>query len=141
METLRERLVAVALEWEQAFGNIPQIIGVLAELDAAQLVGLTLADYCESMKGATAVQRGFDFRYQGARYQVKANRPSGKPGSVITKAPKAANYDWDILIWIRYNRTFEIEEAWLWEVGPYRVAFDAVTRISPSHYRQGRRLR
>lgn len=141
METLRKRLVDVALEWEQAFGNAPHITAALSEFDAAQLVGFSLVDYCASMKGTTAVQRGFDFRYESARYQVKANRPSGKPGSFVTRVPKAKNYEWDFLIWILYNRTFEIQEAWLWEVEPYRVAFDAAERLSPSHYRQGKRLK
>jgi hypothetical protein len=63
VETLRKRLVDVALEWEQAFGNAPHITAALSEFGAAQLVGFSLADYCESMKGTTAVHRGFDFRY------------------------------------------------------------------------------
>jgi hypothetical protein len=141
VETLRKRLVDVALEWEQAFGNAPHITSALSEFDAAQLIGCSLAAYCESMKAATAVQRGFDFRYKDARYQVKANRPSGKRGSFVWHVPKAKNYKWDFLIWILYNRTFEVQEAWLWGVEPYRIAFDAVTLLSPSDYRRGKRLK
>jgi hypothetical protein len=48
-----------------------------------------------------AVQyRGHDFEFKGQRHQVKANRRSGKPGSVVTLVPKAKNFDWDVLIWI-----------------------------------------
>lgn len=32
------------------------------------------------MTDMTAVQRGYDFKFNGARYQVKGNRPTGKPG-------------------------------------------------------------
>lgn len=141
MEGLRKQLVEVALEWEQAFGNAPHITAALSEFDAAQLVGFSLADYCESMKSTTAVQRGFDFRFNNARYQIKANRPSGKPGSFVTLVPKAKNYEWDFLVWILYNRCYEIEEAWLWEVEPYRLAFDTVKRLSPADYRKGRKLK
>jgi hypothetical protein len=141
MEALRQNLVRAALEWESAFGNVPHITAAISELDAAQLVGSSLADYAESMKGSTAVQRGFDFRHGEARYQVKANRPSGKPGSRVTLVPKAKNFEWDYLIWILYNRKFEIEEAWLWEVDTYRSAFEPKKRLSPAHYREGKRLR
>ena len=141
MDNLRKRLVGIALEWEKAFGNATHITAALSELDAAQLVGFSLADYRDCMKGATAVRRGFDFRYNNARYQVKANRPSGKPGSFVTLVPKAKNYDWDFLIWILYSRTFAIQEAWLWEGEPYRSAFDAAKRLSPAHYRKGKSLK
>jgi hypothetical protein len=49
VETLRKRFVDVALEWEQPFGNAPHITAALSEFDAAQLVGFSLANYCESM--------------------------------------------------------------------------------------------
>ncbi|MNV84566.1 hypothetical protein D3C71_1784480 [compost metagenome] len=93
------------------------------------------------MRGATAVQKGYDFRYQGKRYQVKGNRPSGKPGSYVTWVPKAMNYDWDCLVWILYDSKYKIEEAWLWDVTDYRNEFDVIKRLSPAHYRRGQQLR
>ena len=75
------------------------------------------------------------------RYQVKANRPSGKPGSFVTWVPKAHNFEWDFLIWILYNKEYEIQEAWLWDVVAYRQAFEPIKRLSPKHYRDGKRLR
>lgn len=141
MNDLREKLVEVALAWETSFGNAPHITSALSELDAAMMVGFPIEDYARSMRGTTAVQRGHDFTFQGARYQVKANRPSGKPGSFVTLVPKAHNFEWDFLIWILYNKTYQIQEAWLWEVGPYREAFELVKRLSPSHYRTGKRLK
>ena len=140
MLKLRRQLVETALAWERAFGNAPAITAVLSEYDAATLVGLTPELYSAAMQGMTAVQRGYDFKFNGMRYQVKGNRPSGKPGSFVTWVPKATNYEWDYLVWILYNRTYEIKEAWLWEVSAYRAAFDAVKRLSPFHYRQGRML-
>ena len=141
MHDLRDRLIAVSLEWERSFGNAPAITSTLSEFDAAILLGLTPEEYEECMRGATAVQKGYDFRYQGKRYQVKGNRPSGKPGSFVTWVPKATNYDWDCLVWILYDSRYKIEEAWLWDVGDYRNEFDIIKRLSPAHYRKGRRLR
>ena len=140
MSSLRNRLVETALEWEARFGNAPQITTVISEYDAAMLIGLSEVEYSESMSGVSAVQKGFDFVHRGIRYQVKGNRPSGKPGSRVTLVPKATNYHWDILIWVHYNRLYEIQEAWKWEVSKYRNAFHEVKRLSPDHYRAGTKL-
>ena len=129
-----------ALEWERRFGNAPAITSVLSELDAAMLVGCSANEYSSTMAGMTAVQRGYDFKFEGARYQVKGNRPSGKRGSTVTWVPKATNYEWDFLVWVLYNSSYEIEEAWLWDVTTYVAAFDSIKRLSPSHHRQGTRL-
>lgn len=140
MNNLRQRLVETALAWESAFGNAPSITPSLSEFDAAQLVGCSIEKYSASMQGMTTVQKGYDFKFNGARYQVKGNRPSGKPGSFVTWVPKVKNFEWDFLVWIRYNQQYEIQEAWLWEVSEYRASFDLIKRLSPSHYLQGKRL-
>lgn len=140
MESLRERLVSVALAWEQTFGNAPQVTTVLSEYDAARLVGCSTDSYSCAMQGVTAVQKGYDFIFNGARYQVKGNRPSGKRGSTVTKVPKATNYDWDYLIWILYDSQYRIQEAWQWKVSAYKDAFDNIERLSPAHLRLGRQL-
>jgi hypothetical protein len=141
MHGLRDELVKLALTWERAFGNAPHITAALSELDAAQLVGCSIHEYAECMRGSTAVGRGHDFEFNGQRYQVKANRPSGKSGSFVTLVPKAKNFDWDVLIWILYDKAYGIQEAWSWEAGPYRQAFELLKRLSPTHYRGGTRLR
>lgn len=140
MAELRDQLVQVALSWERAFGNAPQITAAISEYDAARLIGCSTRAYSAAMEGVSAVQKGHDFMFNGVRYQVKANRPSGKPGSKVTLVAKARNYAWDRLIWILYNRLYEIQEAWEWEVTAYREAFDSVKRISPNHMRLGKRL-
>lgn len=140
MENLRQQLVDAALSWEAAFGNAPSITSVLSEYDAAVLLGCSLADYSACMRGATAVQRGHDFVYKGLRYQVKGNRPSGKRGSKVTRVPKPSNYEWDRLIWVLYNPRYEMQEAWLWEVGDYRQRFESVPRLGPGHMRRGHSL-
>jgi len=140
MEYLRDELVTVALAWEKAFGNAPLITPVLSEYDAARLVTCSAEQYSQCMQGLTAVQRGHDFIFNGAKYQVKGNRPSGKPGSFVTWVPKATNYEWDFLIWILYDRHYVIEEAWQWDVDAYRTAFDLIKRLSPAHMRNGVRL-
>jgi hypothetical protein len=141
MQHLRDKLVELALAWERAFGNAPHITAALSEFDAAGLVGCSVERYRDCMRGVTSVRRGYDFQFDGKRYQVKANRPSGKPGSFVTLVPKVKNYDWDFLIWILYNTSYEIEEAWIWEAEPYRRAFEFVKRLGPPDYRQGKRLR
>jgi hypothetical protein len=141
MRDLRDKFVHLALQWEQTFGNAPHITAALSELDAAQVVGCSISEYAECMRGVSAIRRGHDFEFKGQRYQVKANRPSGKRGSFVTLVPKARNFDWDFLIWILYNKSYEIEEAWLWEAAPYRQAFEFVKRLAPADYRRGKRLR
>ena len=137
---LRDLLVTAALQWERRFGNAPSITTVLSEYDAAMLLGMTEDDYSKTMQGATTVQKGFDFAFNGLRYQVKGNRPSGKPGSTVSWVPKATNYDWDRLVWVHYDPGYRIHEAWLWEVSAYRAAFHDIKRLCPAHHRLGQRL-
>jgi hypothetical protein len=86
--SLRDRLVAVALEWQRRYGVAPAIATPISELDAARLVGMPDENYTQFMQDKTAVAKGLDSEWSGYRYQVKANRPSGKPGSRVTLVPK-----------------------------------------------------
>ncbi len=139
-DSLRQHLIETVLAWEKAYGNAPSITSALSEYDAAQLVGCSMEEYSVAMQGMTSVQKGYDFIFNGARYQIKGNRPSGKPGSVVTWVLKATNYEWDYLVWILYNPQYEIQEAWLWAAHAYKSAFDSIKRLSPEHYRQGKKL-
>jgi hypothetical protein len=141
MEYLRKQLVDAALAWEKAFCNAPAITSALSELDAAQLLGMTHEQYCAAVRDTTAVRKGTDFQFNGIRYQIKANRPSGKRGSFVTMVPKASNYEWDRLIWVLYDSKYEVQEAWEWEARAYEDAFHNLTRLSPDHYRRGRPLK
>ena len=137
---IRQTLVETALAWQRAYGVAPAITSAVSEYDAALLVGMSETEYSAYMQDKTAVARGHDFVHQGVRYQIKAHRPSGKPGSHITNAGKARNYEWDVLIWIRYDQNYEIEEVWAWERNDYIAAFDQKARISPADMRGGRSL-
>ena len=137
---LRKKLVEVALEWQKRYGVAPAITSAVSEYDAAMLSGMSDEQYSAYMQDKTAVARGHDFIFEGVKYQIKAHRPSGKPGSRITNAGKARNYEWDALIWIRYSVNYEIEEAWLWDREAYIENFDEKTRISPDDMRKGKRL-
>lgn len=139
-EKLRNKLVEIALQWQERYGVAPSITSTISEYDAAMLVGMSENDYSAYMKDKTAVNKGSDFVFNNTRYQVKANRPSGKKGSFVTMVPKAANYEWDRLIWILYDKNYVIQEAWEWGVEEYKDAFDAIKRLSPDHYRKGRCL-
>lgn len=140
IEQLRNKLVEIALQWQERYGVAPSITSTISEYDAAMLVGMSENEYSAYMKDKTAVNKGSDFVFNNTRYQVKANRPSGKKGSFVTMVPKAANYEWDRLIWILYDKNYVIQEAWEWGVEEYKDAFDAIKRLSPDHYRKGRCL-
>lgn len=120
--------------------NSPHITLAISEYDASWLIQCPEDDYCRQMQGKTAVSRGYDFTLRGKRYQVKANRPSGKPGSFVTLVAKASNYEWDYLIWILYDNRFVVQEAWLWSVDNYRAQFHDKKRLSPADMRQGTKL-
>jgi hypothetical protein len=137
---LRDELVKIALQWQERFGVAPSITSTISEYDAAMLVGMSENEYSDYMKDKTAVNKGSDFVFKNLRYQVKANRPSGKKGSFVTIVPKTTNYEWDRLIWILYDKNYVIQEAWEWGVEEYKDAFDAIKRLSPDHYRKGRCL-
>ena len=138
--TLRNKLVETALEWQKLYGVAPHITTAISEYDAAMLVGSTEKEYSEYMQNQTAVSKGSDFVYNNLRYQIKANRPSGKPGSKVTLVPKAKNYEWDILIWLLYDKYYVLQEAWQWEVNTYIESFHEKKRLSPNDYRQGKSL-
>lgn len=140
MLSLRNKLVDIALQWQESFGVAPSITSTISEYDAALLVGMTENEYSEYMQDKTAVNKGADFVYKGIRYQVKANRPSGKKGSFVTMVPKATNYEWDKLIWILYDKNYIMQEAWEWNVQDYILSFDSIKRLSPDHYRKGKCL-
>jgi hypothetical protein len=137
---IRSRLVEVALQWQYRFGVAPQITSAISELDAALLVGMTDEEYSLDCADRTAVSEGYDFKFRGCRYQVKANRPSGRLGSPVTLVAKAHNYDWDKLIWMLYDRGYALQEAWEWNVNEYREAFDSMIRVRPNNMRKGRSL-
>jgi len=139
-DELRAALVAIALEWQQRYGVAPAVTSAISEYDAARLVGHTPESLALDCVDRTAVTRGADFRHGASRYQIKACRPSGKRGSVVTWVPKASNFDWDLLIWILYDREFQLLEAWEWSVDAYKLAFEGVERLSPSMMRKGRAL-
>lgn len=138
--SLRNKLVDTALQWQERFGVAPSITSAISEYDAALLVGMTENEYSDYMQDKTAVSKGADFIFNKTRYQVKANRPSGKKGSFVTMVPKATNYEWDKLIWILYDKNYVMQEAWGWCVKDYQTAFDGIKRLSPNHYRKGKCL-
>ena len=137
---LREKLVEIALEWQEKFGVAPNITSTISEYDAAMLVGMSEEQYSDFMQDMTAVNKGFDFIFNGIRYQIKACRPSGKPGSKVTKVPNVTNYDFDKYIWILYNKEYEIQEAWEWDVKDFKTTFKLGKRISPEEIRAGKPL-
>ena len=139
-EELRNLLVSVSLEWEKRFAVAPHITSDIAEYDAARIVGTSLEVGKGRTKSDTAVMKGYDFWKKNERFQVKSNRPSGKPGSKVTLVGKASNFNWDKLVWILYNRDYVIQEAWEFEVDYYKKLFEIKKRLSPKDMRQGNKI-
>lgn len=137
---LRDKLVEIALQWQAKYGVAPQITSAVSEYDAAKLVGMSESEYSEYMQDKTAVHKGSDFVFNNTRYQIKGNRPSGKPGSFVTKVPNTKNYEWDKLIWILYDKYYIMQEAWEWDVDNYKLTFEGKSRLSPNDYRNGKCL-
>lgn len=130
---LRRDLVNNAIDWERRFGVAPSITGSIAELDAALLVGASIDAYASGTKGISAVRKGFDFIQNGLRYQVKANRPSGRPGSRVTMTGKPKPSGWNRLIWIHYTPDYRILEAW--ECDRETWPYHGKKTIRPEHIR------
>jgi hypothetical protein len=126
---LRRRLVKTSLEWERFFGVAPSITSAISEMDAARLVGMKEYDYCEGGKSRTAITRDIDFIFKNIRYQVIANRPSGKKWSkvklVSRKTEKKRPFGWHRLIWILYDRNYVIQESREFTAREYRRRFSA----------------
>jgi len=133
---IRKQLVSIAREWQLQFGVAPAIVSALSEYDAAMLIEMPETEYSASMKNATAVRRGFDFVYEDTEYQVKANRPSGRPGSRVTKVGNPKNDNWSVLIWILYDCDYNLLEAWRWSRADFRIKYLQGQRLSPDHIRQ-----
>ncbi len=134
---LREKLVNIALQWQEKYGVAPSITSTISEYDAAMLVGCSDEDYSKYMQDKTAVSKGFDFMHNNLRFQIKANRPSGKTGSKVTLVSRATNYDWDYLVWLLYDKNYNLLEAWQWDRENYIKNFDCKKRLSPKDMRQG----
>jgi len=139
-DQLRDLLVQISLEWERRFAVAPQITASIAEYDAAKLVGTSLRIGKGRKESDTAVTKGVDFRKGSILYQVKSNRPSGKPGSEVTLVGKAKSFDWHKLVWILYDRKYNIEEAWEFNRNQYRELFRSKKRISAEDMRKGTKL-
>ena len=137
---LRDLLLQISLEWERRFAVAPRITDSIAEFDAAKLAGTSLRIGEGRREGDTAVMKGVDFRKGNILYQVKANRPSGKPGSPVTLVGKPKNYNWDKLIWILYDTRYNIQEAWEFTCNKYRGLFQSKKRLSPDDMRKGIKL-
>ncbi len=140
-DKLRDLLANVSLEWEKRFGVALRVTCDIAEYDAARLVGASLRVGSGRNSSDTAVTNGVDFRKGSERYQVKSNRPSGKPGSKVTLVWKASNYNWDKLVWILYDRFYNIEEAWQFSSGNYKKLFNTKKRLSPRDMSLGLKIK
>jgi hypothetical protein len=142
--TVRDQLGQTALEWEQHFGFFPGQAGITAaisEYDAAMMLGHDEAGYIASIEGRSSVGRGHDFLFEGKRIQVKANRPSGRPGSAVWNAgPKVKTDGWDVLIYILYDKNYSVKEAYQFSADGYERMFSDKKALLLEDMRKGIRL-
>lgn len=131
----RKQLVETALNWESTYGVMPSITSAVSEYDAARLIGVSGERITSAFQTQTAVTKGFDFIWNGVKYQIKANRPSGRKDSVVTMISKPKNYNWDSLIWILYDKNFNIMEVLLFSQKNFKDEFDTLKIIRPIHLR------
>jgi hypothetical protein len=139
VESLRDRLCEVASKWEEKYRARLSIISAIAEFDAARIIGLSEEEYVERERGGR-FSSGFIFREMRYRVMGTQRKELGeRPGStVIHKKP--TNYDWDYLIWIRYNKLFVIEEVWRWNVVAYKEYFHQRDSMTLNDMRLGENL-
>jgi hypothetical protein len=123
-QDLRKRLVEVALEWKRYLGVAPSITSPISELDAAALVGKPEDERCAEGQKRSAVTRDYDFQWEGGKYQVTANRPSGKKESFVTlvsrKSEEKRPFGRNRLIWILYDEGYNKLQAWEFSADEYR---------------------
>jgi hypothetical protein len=137
LANIRDKLVRIALEWQEKFGVAPAVTSAISEYDAAKLLGCSEVIYSAYMENATAVRKGYDFIHKDKRYQIKANRPSGRKGSKVSLVKKPTNYEWDFLIWILYDRKYVMQEAYKWGVKGFQSKYQDKIRLSPKDMRSG----
>jgi hypothetical protein len=142
--TIRDQLVQTVLQWEKKFGFFPGQAGITAavsEYDAAMMLGHNEAEYITSIKDRSSVGRGHDFVFTNKRIQVKANRPSGRPGSSVWNAgPKAKTDGWDILVYILYDKDYVVQEAYQFDCDTYKKLFSNKKSLLLEDMRKGNKL-
>jgi len=142
--TIRDQLVETILKWERTFGFFSGQSGITAavsEYDAAMLIGQTEAEYIASVRGRSSVSRGYDFVFKGQRIQVRANRPSGLPGSNVWNAGRKAGTGlWDILIYVLYDENYVIQAAYKFDHDTYHKIFSGKTSLRLEDMRRGEQL-
>lgn len=79
-------------------------------------------------EGLSRMLRKYPQKIEGLRKALKRLSPRQK---------EKANYEWDRLIWILYDKNYIMQEAWEWHVEDYKMAFENKKRLSPEDYRKG----
>jgi hypothetical protein len=110
----------------------------LREYDAAIKLGHNEDEYIDSIKGRGSVGRGYDFVFNNERIQVKANRPSRRPGAAVwNSGPKVNTDSWDILIYILYDEDYKIQEAYRFDSRTYESMFSGRASLRLKDMRKG----
>mgnify|MGYP003976759481 CR=1 FL=1 len=113
MPSLRDQLVNSTLEWREKYGNAPTITQSISEYDAARLIGMSEEEYSERTIDS---RRRFNFIYKKKRYQVHGTRQFSQLPESVAIEKKTIKYGCNYFIRVLYNKSYEIQEAWLWDI-------------------------
>ena len=143
--TIRDQLVQIVLKWEKKFGFFPGQAGITAaisEYDAAtRIFKLDENQYSISVQGRSSVGRGYDFKFNKKKIQVKANRPSGRLGDTVWNAGRKVKTDgWDILIYILYDKSYVVQEAYEFKCDKYEELFSNKKSLRLEDMKKGKKI-
>ena len=113
MPSLRDQLVNSTLEWREKYGNAPTITQSISEYDAARLIGMSEEEYSERTIDS---RRRFNFIYKKRRYQVHGTRQFSQLPESVAIEKKTIKHGCNYFIRVLYNKSYEIQEAWLWDI-------------------------
>ena len=131
---LREKLIDIALKWEEEYYVAPSITCAISEYDAKKAAVKQLKKEKKKVnvieeQNKTAVTRGHDFilEVEGhqVKYQVKGSRPSDNNKKVTKVSPARVDNSkhWDILIWVLYDQNYTIQKIVSWTYKKYKKKF------------------
>ena len=113
MPSLRDHLVKSTLEWREKYGSAPHITSTISEYDAARLIGMSEEEYAQRTIDS---RRRFNFIYKKKRYQVHGTRQFSQLPESVAIEKKTIKYGCNYFIRVLYNKSYEIQEAWLWDI-------------------------
>lgn len=106
IESIIISAIDLALRYKQLTYKPLGITGEVAEFHAAKILNLTLAD--ARTPGYDAIGPAPDYR----KIQIKGRCFSSKPGASQRLGSIKLDYEWDVVILVLMNESFQVIEIW-----------------------------